>query len=397
MNNLNSLNNTLITITEKMALIVLTVSQWSGRKKLRADDLELTDSEVPSEELVSLGSKRICNPDALRVFGTLKGQADRACLKVGTRFLGGYLIPNDQIAALSGELDLLKTEYEVETQHFLTGYDREIEDWILRHPEWERQLRTAVDPAAKIGTKFSFRYRPLIIQPAEGQHDTLVEDVADIATSVFHEIAQIAIPLEKSLIGKEAMSQHALRTFRRIQQKLDILSFVDPRIGPILDQVERFLRHVPPSGPVTGSMFQEGFGLWMLLCDEDRMARHGAGMLNPVVEAEVDADAEVVAETEVESDVETTTEVDAVVEAEVEAEVRAEVEAEADIATHLDISLDASDLFDDFDADAVDETEVTPFLGVFEEADAMLELEAEVAEAEVAEAETKTIQDFGWF
>jgi hypothetical protein len=369
------LNDTLITIAEKMALIVLTVSQWSGRKKLRADDLELTDSEVPSEELVSLGSKRICNPDALRVFGTLKGQADRACLKVGTRFLGGYLIPNDQLAALSGELDLLKTEYEVETQHFLTGYDREIEDWILRHPEWERQLRTAVDPAAKIGTKFSFRYRPLIIQPAEGQHDTLVEDVADIATTVFHEIAQIAIPLEKSLIGKEAMSQHALRTFRRVQQKLDILSFVDPRIGPILDQVERFLRQVPPSGPVTGSMFQEGFGLWMLLCDEDRMARHGAGMLNPVVEAEVDAevdaDAEVEAETEVESDVETMT----------------EVEAEADIATHLDVSLDASDLFDDFDDFDVE----TPFLGVFEEA------RLNDAEAEVAEAETKTIQDFGWF
>ncbi|WP_295409377.1 DUF3150 domain-containing protein [uncultured Thiocystis sp.] len=369
------MNDTLITIAEKMALIVLTVSQWSGRKKLRADDLELTDSEVPSEELVSLGSKRICNPDALRVFGTLKGQADRACLKVGTRFLGGYLIPNDQLAALSGELDLLKTEYEVETQHFLTGYDREIEDWILRHPEWERQLRTAVDPAAKIGTKFSFRYRPLIIQPAEGQHDTLVEDVADIATTVFHEIAQIAIPLEKSLIGKEAMSQHALRTFRRVQQKLDILSFVDPRIGPILDQVERFLRQVPPSGPVTGSMFQEGFGLWMLLCDEDRMARHGAGMLNPVVEAEVDAevdaDAEVEAETEVESDVETMT----------------EVEAEADIATHLDVSLDASDLFDDFDDFDVE----TPFLGVFEEA------RLNDAEAEVAEAETKTIQDFGWF
>jgi hypothetical protein len=85
------------------------------------------------------------------------------------------------------------------------------------------------------------------------------------------------------------------------------------------------------------------------------MARHGAGMLNPVVEAEVDA------------------------------EVDADAEVEADIAKRLDISLDASDLFDDFDVDAVDETEVTPFLGVFEE-----------AEAE-AVADTKTIQDFGWF
>ena len=168
------------------------------------------------------------------------------------------------------------------------------------------------------------------------------------------------------------MTQHALRTFRRVQQKLAILSFMDPRIGPILDQVERFLRHVPSRGPITGSVFQEGFGVWMLLCDEDRMARHGAGMLHH-------------------EDVEVETEVDAEVESETEVEAEAEAEAEVGIAKRLDVNLDASDRFEDVDAEAADETEQTPFAGVFEEAEAMLELEAN------AVAEAKTIPDFGWF
>ncbi|MBK1720113.1 DUF3150 domain-containing protein [Thiocystis violacea] len=290
------LTDTLLTITDKMSLIVLTVSLWSGRKKLRADDLELTDGEIPPEELVSLGSKRICNPDALRVFSTLKGQAERACLKVGTRFLGGFLVPNDLLGALSAELDALKTDFEQEVQSFLSDYDREIGDWIDRHPDWERQLRAAVDPASKVGTKFSFRYRPLLIRPAPGQHQAWEDDVAEIGGTLFHEVAQIAVSLERSVVGKDAMTQRALGTFRRIQQKLAVLSFVDPRIQPILDPLEGFLARVPKTGLIAGALFQEGFGLWLLLCDEQRMANHGAGILAGETEEESeDIDAEIAA------------------------------------------------------------------------------------------------------
>ncbi|NEV62337.1 DUF3150 domain-containing protein [Thiorhodococcus minor] len=283
-----TLDDTLITLTERLSLIVLTASIWSGRKKLRADDLGLNAGDIPSAELVSLGSKRLCNPDALRVFHTLKGQAERACLKVGTRFLGGYLVPNDQVDGLSGVLDGLKREFECEVASFLAEYDREIADWIGRHPAWERQLRAAVDPAEAIGKRFAFRYRPLVIQPAKGHRETLAEDVAEIGHTLFHEVAQIAVSLEKSLVGKDSMTQRALGTFRRIQEKLAVLSFVDARIGPILALVEGFLSRVPRRGPISGALFQEGFGLWLLLCDEERLSRHGAGRLAGDVDPDAD-------------------------------------------------------------------------------------------------------------
>ncbi len=84
------------------------------------------------------------------------------------------------------------------------------------------------------------------------------------------------------------MTQRALGTFRRIQEKLAVLSFVDPRIQPILALVEGFLSRVPRRGPISGALFQEGFGLWLLLCDEARLARHGAGRLAGDVESEVE-------------------------------------------------------------------------------------------------------------
>ena len=272
-------SNPVITLTEAMTLISLSIPIWGGRKKLRPEDLGLADHEIPSEELVHWGSKRICNPEALRVFQTLKGQAERACLKVGTRFLGGFLVPNDQVPGLSTELERLKDAFEQEVQSFLAGYDHEIADWINRHPHWERQLREAVEPATRVATRFAFRYRPLVIRPADDHPGTLAEDTAEVGGTIFHEIAQIARDLEKSLVGQTQMSQRALGTFRRVRDKLAVLSFVDPRIPPVLEPLEGYLRRVPCSGSITGDLFREGFGLWLLLRDEDRLARHGAGIL----------------------------------------------------------------------------------------------------------------------
>ena len=76
------------TITDRIVLVMLGISIWSGRKKLKPEDLNLLDGEIPPEELVSLGSKRVCDPEPLKPFHRLKQSAERACLRVGTRFLG---------------------------------------------------------------------------------------------------------------------------------------------------------------------------------------------------------------------------------------------------------------------------------------------------------------------
>ena len=70
------------------------ISLWGARKKLRTEDLKLTQGDVlPPKDLASLGSKKIFNPKALAKFEALKKRAHVACGRVGIRFMGGYAVP----------------------------------------------------------------------------------------------------------------------------------------------------------------------------------------------------------------------------------------------------------------------------------------------------------------
>jgi len=141
-------------ITDQLTLVCLDVRIWSGRKKLRAEDLKL-GTEMPPEELVSLGSKRVCNPEALRVFHRLKKAAERACLLVGTRFLGGFAVAAEHAEAVADKLDALKSEFDAETSAFLSGYNEALEDWITspgradRGGAVQRRIRTGHAPGGR--------------------------------------------------------------------------------------------------------------------------------------------------------------------------------------------------------------------------------------------------------
>ena len=264
-------------ITDRITLVILTISIWSGRKKLRAEDLKL-GTDVPPDDLVSLGSKRVCDPEPLKIFHRVKKGAERACLQRGTRFLGGFAIPNDRAEALADELDTLKGEFGDESRQFLQSYDQGLEEWIGQHPQWEAAIRRAIEPANVVGGRLRFGYQLIQIAPAE-KSGTLAEEVKGLGTGVFAEVAQVARELDESFLGKEVLHRRALSTFRTIREKLDCLSFVDPRIQPIVDTIDDWFRRLPAKGPISGGIFNEGWTLAAILGDPDKLARHGAGQL----------------------------------------------------------------------------------------------------------------------
>ena len=153
-------------ITDQITLVVLGVNIWSGRKKLRPEDLKL-GTEIPPEDLVSLGSKRICNPEALKEFHRLKKVGERACLHVGTRFLGGFAIPNCHAESLADQLATVKTAFDAQTLTFLSGYDQALEAWISSLPAWEAPIRRAIEPANVVGGRLRFGFQLVQIAPAE--------------------------------------------------------------------------------------------------------------------------------------------------------------------------------------------------------------------------------------
>ncbi len=111
-------------ILDKVVLVKVEANIYGARKKLKKEDLVLADgSKLPPEDLASLGSKRLLDPDQLTVFNRLKKEAERICLRVGTRFLGGFMIPwrwlwrmkvfPVSILALLHFLELMMNQYSV--------------------------------------------------------------------------------------------------------------------------------------------------------------------------------------------------------------------------------------------------------------------------------------------
>jgi hypothetical protein len=212
------------------------------------------------------------------VFHRLKKQAERVCLTGGMRFLGGYAVPEGRTETVSAELDALGETFAQERATFVAGYGQAIEDWIALHPQWEAAIRKAVDPASVVESRLGFGYQLYRIAPAENAGN-LAEQVAGLGDTLFGEVARVARELDKSFVGKDALSQRALSTFRRVREKLGCLAFVDYRVQPVLDSLEDWLARVPAKGPVTGALFNEGFGLMLLVSDPQRMSDHGAGIL----------------------------------------------------------------------------------------------------------------------
>ena len=194
-------------VLDRLVAVNLDVRIWSGRKKLTAEDLSL-GADVPPEDLVSLGSKRVCDPESIKVFHRLKKQAERVCLTGGMRFLGGYAIPEDRTETVAAELDALGETFAQERATFVAGYGQAIEDWIALHPQWEAAIRKAVDPASVVESRLGFGYQLYRIAPAENAGN-LAEQVEGLGDTLFGEVARIARELDKSFVGKDALSQRA--------------------------------------------------------------------------------------------------------------------------------------------------------------------------------------------
>ncbi|MGB5830837.1 MAG: DUF3150 domain-containing protein [Thiohalocapsa sp.] len=268
-----------IRLTDQTTLFLVDYHIWSGRKKLRAEDLKM-GTALPPDALISLGSKKICNPDELRVFHRNKKRVERELLAVGTRFLGGYVVPNNRAAEVRAKADAITAETRAAAEAFLADYDGHIDAWCAAYPDWETAIRNAVDPVEVVRGQFRFRVQALQIETSRviGE-DTLAEDLAEVGESIFAEVEQMARGLERSFLGKDGLSRRALGTFRRIYDKLDALSFVDYRIDPVVRSIRGWLDRLPAVGPIEGGLFMEGWALMRLVCDAEAMARHGEGIL----------------------------------------------------------------------------------------------------------------------
>ena len=135
---------------------------WSARKKMVLEDFG--GAELPPEDLASLGSKRIADPNSLKVFSTLKARAFNFLDRHGIRFMSGWAIPEDKAGDIIRELIGIRDEFLKEKDAFLADYDKSIENWINKHTKWAGIIRESTVGSEYVRSWIMPSRKPLLSQ-----------------------------------------------------------------------------------------------------------------------------------------------------------------------------------------------------------------------------------------
>ena len=269
-----------IRILDNLLALNLNVSLWSARRKMSQEDLG--GAELPPEDLASLGSKRIADPENLKIFGTLKARAFNYLDRQGVRFMSGWAIPEEKAGEIVQELLNIRTEFQKEKEAFLTDYDQNVQAWIEKHHQWGEIIRKSLVGPDYVRARMDFRWQLYKVAPLEKHTDNtavleagLAEEVQGLGGTLFDEVAKSADDIWRRVYhGKTEVTHKALSPLRTLHAKLRGLSFVEPHVAPVADIVQAALLRMPKKGNITGTDLLLLQGLVCLLKDSTALVAH---------------------------------------------------------------------------------------------------------------------------
>lgn len=300
-----TLENQLETL-ERVDLVSIDCSIWSGRKRLRSDDIKLgAGGKLPPAQVASLGSKRIIDPEDLSVFHALKKRAERTCEAIGVRFLGGYAVPREKTEAVSQTLGEIAKSFTKEKEEFLQRYDEAVEAWVKQYPDFERQLRKELTPLEQVRTRIGFEYAMYRAAGTATGTGHLGDQVGRLGSQLLREVSVEARELyEQSFAGSAGSDRKASRKslgpIRRMREKLAGLGFLDSAVAPMVKTIDALFAAVPKTGPLEDALYDQALSIVLILSDPDKVRRHATAGLNAAgIPARQDAEEELDLEVEV--------------------------------------------------------------------------------------------------
>ena len=271
-----------ITVLDHLLVVNLDIHIWTARKKLVP--LDLGGAERPPEDLASLGSKRVCNPEDLRSFTTLKARAVSVLERSGIRFLSGWAVPDTRIDDIMRELAVIRDEFNAAKESFLQRYEQSVRDWIARHPQWGNIIAGSTVSEEYVRSRLDFRWQVFqVAQPeaVDRNMDNLKEDIDRLGGTLFDEIAKAAGEAwHRCYAGKTEITRKALSPLKAMYDKLMGLTFVEPRVAPVAELLDTAFRSIPKRGAITGSTLVMLQGLVSLLQSPQALMEHGQMILD---------------------------------------------------------------------------------------------------------------------
>ena len=275
-----------ISILDKLLALNLTVNMWSARRKMTAEDLGGVN--LPPCDLASLGSKRIADPETIKVFGTLKARAVNYLDRHGVRFMSGWAIPEDQAGEIVGELMKIRDDFCQAKEDFLQDYDQSIQNWISKHAEWGEIIKHSIVGPDYVRSRMDFKWQMFKVAPLMEHEDAnavvesgLADEVTGLGSTLFSEIAKTADDIwHRVYEGMTSVTHKALSPLRTLQQKLIGLSFVEPHVAPVADLMDMALKRIPAKGNIMGADLLLLQGLVCLLRDSDALLTQAQSLMD---------------------------------------------------------------------------------------------------------------------
>lgn len=261
------------TISEACVALCLVVTQWGGRTCLKEEDLG-EDLNLPPDTVASLGSKKICPPKTLTIFNTLKARAERLLGKLGVNNVLGsktYIVPESRLdEALEGLAEIEK-DFNVALREFEKGYNVAIQQWLNENAEWRGLIEGSLLPVEDVIGKISFSYHGYAFGEASDSalQGTLKARLAGLTGRLFREVAQVAKETyARSFEDKEKVTQASLNPLVVLRDKLKGFAAMQPKVVPIVKDINRVLDAAPDNGlPIDGMALFGLQGMLLLLKD----------------------------------------------------------------------------------------------------------------------------------
>lgn len=226
-------------------LVYLKIRCWGGEIKANRDsDIKIGfDGKIPPKELLDLGRKKIHPPKSLDPLSSKRKAAERVCLAVGTRFEGGYAIPDESVDGLIVKLKEIESQFELELQKFLASFDERREEWIKANIEFEHIFRNQIPDKETVENSFKFGFSPYKLQPIEG----FEPDETEVANQVLHEVGLTCKSMSDRMMDrKRPINGERLRKqLDPLINKLDTLSFGNGRILSVLGEFNVLRESIP--------------------------------------------------------------------------------------------------------------------------------------------------------
>lgn len=278
---------------DKMLIVVLHVSLFSGRRKLNSDDLEKDVRDaLPPETLASLGTKKVFDPEELGKLNSVKREAQEAIAAVSVKTDLGEAVPIVEFKELAAKLNDLETRWNALKNALLANYDNICAAWAKKYPAWQQNIQNGQFTRAYVEDRLRFCWFPVKVQGYSvegGSSRSLDQVVGGMGSQLFLEIADKAQEIvNKSLLPKGQQRTEAnrkiCRPFRYIESKLRALAFLDSRAEPVANLVDRVISSLPDEGKFGEKELSALLSLAMILKEPDTAMLYGQRLLTESID-----------------------------------------------------------------------------------------------------------------